>query len=115
MLFPSVWRRISLMCVDKAQVVEHVGIVGGGLMGSGIAMAFVNRGFTVHCLEVSQDRADACLQLVRKQYEKSVLQGKLKSEDAEERLSRFSVTTEMTDLASCDLVIRQFLKNGFEA
>ncbi len=90
---------------EDARTVQHVGIVGGGLMGSGIAMAFINRGFTVTCLEVSQDRADACIKLMQKQYEKSVSQNKMKDTEAQDRLSRFKVTVQIEDLSVCDLVI----------
>lgn len=93
--------------VRKEDVVDisQVGVIGGGLMGSGIAMAFLNRGFTVLCLEVDQSRADHCFLSVKKQYEKSVSMGKISEEDGKERLSRFQVTTEIKDFSRCDLVI----------
>ena len=40
--------------------IKKVGVIGGGLMGSGIAMAFLNRGFTVVCVEVDPKRAEIC-------------------------------------------------------
>jgi 3-hydroxyacyl-CoA dehydrogenase len=91
--------------VDDALAIDRVGVIGGGLMGSGIAMAFLARGFSVVCVEVDADRVVLCKNSIEKQYQKSVASGKMTAEDAADRLSRLQLTQKMSDVAACDLVI----------
>lgn len=91
--------------LNQSDVIKKVGIVGGGLMGSGIAIAFINRGFTVQCVEVDPQRAEACQKRIITQLQKSHQNGKINQDDLESRLNGFSVTTQITDLFDSDLVI----------
>ena len=89
----------------EALDIKKVGVIGGGLMGSGIAMAFLNRGFTVMCVEVDPKRVEVCQKGIEKQFQKSVQQGKISQSDYDSRLKNFSVTQKIEDVQDVDLVI----------
>ena len=82
--------------------VTKVGIIGGGTMGGGIAMNFMNVGIAVTMVEVRQDALDRGLQTVRRNYERSRT---AKPEETEARMSRLTGTLDLHALADCDLVI----------
>ncbi|HEY1929313.1 MAG TPA: 3-hydroxyacyl-CoA dehydrogenase NAD-binding domain-containing protein [Caulobacteraceae bacterium] len=82
--------------------VNKVGIIGGGTMGGGIAMNFMNIGIPVTIVEVKQDALDRGLQTIRRNYERSRT---AKPEETEARMSRLSGSLDMNALADCDLVI----------
>jgi 3-hydroxyacyl-CoA dehydrogenase len=82
--------------------VNKVGIIGGGTMGGGIAMNFMNVGIPVTIVEVKQEALDRGLQVVRSNYERS---RSAKLEETEARMSRLSGSLDMNALADCDLII----------
>ncbi len=85
--------------------VKKVGIIGGGLMGCGIAMSFLNAGFSVAIVEVDRERLLVCRQGIEQTYNKSVANAKLSQRDCEDRMSRLNVTAHIKDVSDCDLVI----------
>jgi 3-hydroxybutyryl-CoA dehydrogenase len=85
--------------------IKNVGVVGCGLMGSGIAEIAAKAGLTVHVREVD----DALLAKGRGKVEgslaKQVEKGKLPADQREAALKRISWTTKLEDLKACDLVV----------
>jgi 3-hydroxyacyl-CoA dehydrogenase len=82
--------------------VNRVGIIGGGTMGGGIAMNFMNVGIPVTMVEVKQDALDRGIQTVRRNYERSRT---AKPEETEARMSRLTGALDLSALADCDLII----------
>ena len=83
--------------------VNKVGIIGGGTMGGGIAMNFMNIGIPVTIVEVKQGRAlDRGLSTIRRNYERSRT---ARPEETEARMSRLTGSLDMSALADCDLII----------
>ena len=82
--------------------VKKVGVIGGGTMGGGIAMNFINAGIPVTMIEVKQDALDRGIATVRKNYERSRT---AKPADTEARMSRLTGSLDMSALADCDLII----------
>src|SRR6202789_3713768 len=82
--------------------VNKVGIIGGGTMGGGIAMNFVNAGIPVTIVEVKQDALDRGIATIRRNYERSRT---AKPEETEARMSRISGALDLSALADCDLII----------
>lgn len=68
--------------------IGHIGVVGAGTMGGGIAMNFLNAGLPVVLLETKQDALDRGLATIRRNYEAQVKKGKLTQEKVEERAWR---------------------------
>jgi len=85
--------------------IRKVGVVGCGLMGSGIAETCARAGYEVIVREVNQELLDKGFQNIRKSVGRAVERGKLSAEDAEALLGRLTGTTSLDDLAPCDLAI----------
>ena len=84
---------------------RHIGVVGGGTMGSGIAAACLLVGLKVTMVERDADAADAGAERVTKILDGAVTRGKLTEEGHRAALAAFRADTEYAALASADLVI----------
>ncbi len=85
--------------------IRKVGVVGCGLMGSGIAQVAAVAGFDVTVHEVSQPFLDKGLGRIRKFLDKSVEKGKTSREDADAVLNRIHGVTDLEKLGGSDLVV----------
>ncbi len=85
--------------------IKKVGVVGGGLMGHGIAQVTATAGYDVVVREVDQSVVDKCMGKIGKQLARAVEKGKSTQDDADAILGRIKATTDYADLADCDLVI----------
>lgn len=84
---------------------DSVGVIGCGLMGAGIAEVVARSGREVVVREVSQEVLHAGLGRVRASLDKALERGKIDAADHAATLDRIRGTTELDDLAGCDLVI----------
>lgn len=85
--------------------IEKVGVVGCGVMGSGIAQTCAQSGYQVTVLEVSDTLLDKGLTAINSSLTKSVNKGKLSLPDKETVIGRIRGTTNPRDLSHCELVI----------
>ncbi|SMF56636.1 3-hydroxyacyl-CoA dehydrogenase [Xaviernesmea oryzae] len=85
--------------------VESVGIVGGGTMGTGIAMAFANAGLPVVLLDLNAAALAQARARLDQNYQASVTRGSLTEAQKRERLDRISLSVTYDALSTCDLVI----------
>lgn len=85
--------------------IRKVGIVGAGTMGSGIAMNFLSASLPVVMLETSAEALDRGVANIRKNYETSLLKGKLTRAELEARLANLRTSLDYSELAECDLII----------
>ena len=95
----------------KLKDIKRVGIIGGGLMGGGIAMNFVNVGIPVTLLEINDEALQRGKALIAKNYAMTVSKGKLTSELAAQRQELITGTTDYNDFADMDLVIEAVFEN----
>ncbi|MBI1853167.1 MAG: 3-hydroxybutyryl-CoA dehydrogenase [Planctomycetes bacterium] len=91
--------------------VKSVGVVGCGLMGSGIAQIAASKGFVVTVREVNQPLLDKGLKSIEGFLAKGVEKGKVTREEMTSTLSRLKGTTKLEDLADCDIVIEAITEN----
>ena len=91
--------------------IKSVGIVGSGIMGSGIAEVAAKAGHTVVLRSRQQSSADAMLASLEKSLAKQVSRGKLEQADADATLGRVTATSKLHDLADCDLVIESIVED----
>jgi 3-hydroxybutyryl-CoA dehydrogenase len=91
--------------------IKTVGVVGCGLMGSGIAQVCAEAGYHVRVREVDEAALSKGLGKIQGFLEKGVLKGKVTAERMKEVLGRLSGTTRLEDLADCDLVIEVVVEN----
>src|SRR5436190_7947237 len=85
--------------------IERVGVVGGGLMGHGIAQITAQAGYQVVLREIDQKTLDKSVQRIEKQLARAVEKGKLEQSAADEVRARLNPTLDYGDFADCGLVI----------
>jgi 3-hydroxyacyl-CoA dehydrogenase len=98
----EVWKVPDVPADVPALPIRKVGVVGAGVMGGGIAMAFANAGIPVTVVETSQAALDRGLGVVRKNYERSRSKT---PEMVEQRMALFTTALDVAALADCDLVV----------
>ena len=91
--------------------IRKVGVLGCGLMGSGIAEVAAKAGLETVVREVSGDLLDKGLGRVRGSLERAVEKGKLAAAERDAVLGRIRGTTEFAALAECDLVVEAIVEN----
>jgi 3-hydroxybutyryl-CoA dehydrogenase len=84
---------------------ELVGVVGGGLIGAGIAEVVARTGLQTVVIEATHESALAAEGRIRGSLERAVARGRLAESALTEILSRIEVTTDLAALADRDLVI----------
>ncbi len=82
-----------------------IGVVGLGAMGSGIAQLAVEAGFETVGREVDADRGEGARVQIAHFLTRKVEKGTLEQEARDAAVERLQVTTELPDLADCDVVI----------
>lgn len=92
-------------------MIKSVGIVGSGIMGSGIAEVAAKAGCTVVLRSRKLDTAQAMVAGLQKSLDRQVERGKLDAEARDEVLGRVSVTDALADLSGCDLVIESVVED----
>jgi 3-hydroxybutyryl-CoA dehydrogenase len=93
-------------------VIERVAVVGGGLMGSGIAESVARAGVPVTVRDVDEVAVDAARRRVDRSLARAVAGGKLSEEEREAALGRIAYTSELADLAAADLVVEAVPENA---
>src|SRR5438874_4514481 len=91
--------------------IKRLGIVGSGIMGSGIAECAARNGFEVVLRSRRQETADGMVAGMEKSLAKQVEKGKVSDEDRQATLSRVTATSDLGDLADCDLVIESIVED----
>jgi 3-hydroxybutyryl-CoA dehydrogenase len=88
--------------------ITKVGVIGAGLMGSGIAEVCARAGLDVFVREVDDEALTAGFARIGRSLERGLAAGKLTADERNAALGRLSYTT---DLADCDLVIEAATEN----
>jgi 3-hydroxybutyryl-CoA dehydrogenase len=90
--------------------IEKVGVVGCGLMGSGIAQIAAQAGCQVVVREVSQAALDKGMGTIEKNMQRMVDKGTIKAEDRDAARARLKGTTTVADLKDCDLIVEAIIE-----
>jgi len=80
-------------------------------MGSGIAQVCAQAGYETKVREISDDLVEKGIGKIARQLSKSVEKGKLSAEDRDGIVERLSGTTQLEDLADCDIIIEAVVEN----
>lgn len=91
--------------------IAQVGIVGSGIMGSGVAEVAAKAGYTVVLRSRSQSGADSMVAGLEKSLAKQVERNKLEESARDEILGRVSAVTDLGALADCDLVLESIVED----
>src|SRR3954465_7688984 len=118
---PWWWRAFSKANTRSEQLYEismeikKVGVLGCGLMGSGIAQVAATAGFDVTVLEVEQKFLDKGFAGIEKSLakfaERPVEKGGITAQQKEAIQARLKGTTNRQNLADCDIVIEAIIEN----
>ena len=85
--------------------IERVGVIGGGMMGSGIAKVVSRAGIDVVLVEVSADAVKAASERVEASLRRAESRGKIEAAEVTEVLGRITYTEDLDALADRDLVV----------
>jgi 3-hydroxybutyryl-CoA dehydrogenase len=91
--------------------IERLGIVGSGIMGSGIAEVAAKAGVTVVLRSRKQETADDMVAALGRSLARQVDKGRLDAADAEAVGGRVSATSDLDALADCDLVLESVVED----
>lgn len=94
-----------------AATIKKVGVMGCGLMGSGIAQVAAQSGFETVVGEVSEDLLGRGIGRIQGFLGKDIEKGKITREEGEATLKRLRGTTNLEDFADCDIVIEAIIEN----
>jgi 3-hydroxybutyryl-CoA dehydrogenase len=84
---------------------KRIGVIGAGLMGSGIAHVAAQSGYAVVMSEIAMDRAEKGRASIAKNMDRQVTKGTLTAADRDAALARIALTVDTADFGDCDLVI----------
>jgi 3-hydroxybutyryl-CoA dehydrogenase len=90
---------------------QRVGVLGCGLMGSGIAQVTATAGYSTTVKEVAEEFLKKGIAGIEKSLGKFVEKGTLTAQQRSETLGRLKTTTSFEDLADCDIVIEAITEN----
>ena len=91
--------------MGSAMELKKIGVVGLGTMGSGIAEVIARSGYSVIGVDLGDKEIDYANSRIRGSIDRGVLGSKITEADGLAILSRIQLSTQLEDLASCDLVI----------
>ncbi|MBT5045851.1 MAG: 3-hydroxybutyryl-CoA dehydrogenase, partial [Gemmatimonadales bacterium] len=90
--------------------ISKVGVVGCGLMGSGIAEIAAKSGFDVVVREMNDELLQKGQARIQKSMDRAVKKEKLTAADRDAAGARLSYTTHVSDLAECDIIIEAIVE-----
>jgi 3-hydroxybutyryl-CoA dehydrogenase len=91
--------------------IKNVGVIGCGLMGSGIVQVAAQAGYQVLFVEANDELVKRGLERLRQTLESLVAKGKLEARARDETLGRIAGTTRLEDLKASDLVVEAMTEN----
>ncbi|MBM3675258.1 MAG: 3-hydroxybutyryl-CoA dehydrogenase [Actinobacteria bacterium] len=91
--------------------VKRLGVVGSGIMGSGIAEVAAKAGIEVVLRSRQQHTADAMVASLEKSLAKQVGRGKLEEAEREAVLGRVRAVSDLGELADCDIVLESIVED----
>jgi 3-hydroxybutyryl-CoA dehydrogenase len=85
--------------------IKHVGIIGAGTMGNGIAHVFARSGYSVVLCDVEQRFLERGIVTITKNLEREVAKNKITAEDKASALKKIEPVTDRAKLADCDFIV----------
>ncbi|UPV74169.1 3-hydroxybutyryl-CoA dehydrogenase [Halorussus limi] len=85
--------------------IESIGVVGAGTMGSGIAQVAAQSGYDVVMRDIEEEFVQNGFDSIESSLDRFTSKEKMSEDEAEAALDRIEGTTELSDLADCDLVV----------
>ena len=89
----------------------EVGVIGSGIMGSGLAEVAARAGYQAVVCSRSTTGADSVLTRVTSGFDRQISRGRMTTDERDAILSRIRVTDQPSELANCDLVIESVIED----
>jgi 3-hydroxyacyl-CoA dehydrogenase len=90
---------------------DHLGVIGGGTMGSGITIAALKAGLNVTMVERDSDSIARGIANVEKAFDRDVSKGRIDTDGKAAIMARYRPTIQFDDLAGMDMVIEAVFEN----
>ncbi|MFA9504498.1 3-hydroxyacyl-CoA dehydrogenase family protein [Natrinema sp. H-ect1] len=97
--------------VADVETIDRVGVVGAGTMGSGIAQVAATAGYDVVMRDVEQEFVDSGFETIDDSLGRLVSRDALTEDEADAARDRITGTTDLEDLADCDVVVEAAVEN----
>ncbi|MEX1140994.1 MAG: 3-hydroxybutyryl-CoA dehydrogenase [Thermoleophilaceae bacterium] len=97
--------------MEEAPIVQTLGVVGAGLMGSGIAESAARAGLSVVVYEPAVEPLEGSRQAIDRSLERAVAGGKLNPDDASALVDRVRWTTDLDALSEADVVVEAIVED----
>ncbi len=85
--------------------IKHVGVIGAGTMGNGIAHVFARGGYSVVLCDVEQRFLERGIATITKNLDREVAKNKITAEDKASALKKIEPVTDRAELANCDFIV----------
>ena len=95
----------------EAKTIERVGVIGCGLMGSGIAEVCARAGLEVLVREASAEAAEAGRARLVTSFDRGLTANKMTEDERDAAMERLSFTTDIGDLSDRDLVVEAIIED----
>ncbi|RME16801.1 MAG: 3-hydroxybutyryl-CoA dehydrogenase [Bdellovibrio sp.] len=86
-------------------MIQSLGVVGAGQMGSGIAQVAAAKGVRVFMMDIRQEALDKGLKAIAKSCDRFIRKEKMTEEEKAQILKNIKGVTDLSDLSACDMVI----------
>src|SRR5690554_4291564 len=91
---------------------KNIAVIGAGTMGNGIAHVFIQNGYNVNLIDISEDALKKAVATIGKNMDRMVAREKITKKDKTDSLSRLkTITDRQTGLAKVDLVVEAATEN----
>ena len=90
---------------SSVPTIAHIGIIGAGQMGNGIAHVCALAGLPVSMMDVKPEALDKAIAVMGKNMDRQVSKGTISAADKEAAIARISRSTDMAALAECDFIV----------
>ncbi|MSU46584.1 MAG: hypothetical protein EXS42_05545 [Lacunisphaera sp.] len=88
-----------------------VGIIGAGIMGTGIAQWCASHGFGVMLCDIDHEAVERGIKIIRGLFKQEEARGRLTPAEAHRMMGGIGITTSLEDFEGCDLVIEAIFEN----
>lgn len=97
--------------MNSSSQLKLVGVIGSGIMGSGIAEVIAKSGIDVVIRSRTQETADATKAAIETSLKKQVAKAKITQDQQDAAMAHICVTGKLEDLANCDLIIESAVED----
>lgn len=97
--------------VRELDAIDHIGVVGAGTMGAGIAQVAAANGYAVTMQDLTDDYLDDGMATIEHSLDRFVDRDKLTADEKDDIIDRIEPTTDRGDLDDCDFVVEAVVEN----